>query len=216
VDIPGQIPGQFPGLIIGYRKDGRPIRRVAGGAFNATVVEASDLGLGAWTADPAAGITSGSFAAATQYLAAFFWKAEADVAPFPSLVLMPNVIVGSWTLVQFGIICQDQVGQNAPGTLLASSTATLPTAGITTQALAAAATAPAALPQGRYWLSLVITGTTGTALSTANPLAASLGNNLGTDTNHMRFATNGTTIASITPASNVAAGATLCLVAGIR
>lgn len=205
-----------PGDIIGYRRDGRPIRLIGGGAFNATVVEASDLGLGAWTADPGAGITSGSFAAATQYLAAFFWKAEPDVAAFPSLAMLPNVIVGSWTLVQLGIICQDQVGANAPGTLLATSTATLPTAGIFGLALTPTATAPAVLPQGRYWLSLVVTGTTGTALSTANPLAASLGNNLGTDTNHMRFATNGTTIASITPASNVAAGATLCLVAAVR
>jgi hypothetical protein len=216
VDIPGQIPGQFPGLIIGYRRDGRPIRRVAGGAFNATVVEASDLGLGAWTADPAAGITSGSFVAATQYLAAFFWKAEADVAPFPTLALFPNVVVGSWTLLQAGIIGQDQVGANAPGTLLATSTATLPTAGIFGLALTPTATAPAVLPQGRYWLSMVVTGTLGTALSTANPLGAALGNNLGTDTNHMRFATNGTTIASITPSSNVAAAATLCLVACVR
>jgi hypothetical protein len=186
-------------------------------AYAAAVPEATDLGLGAWTDDPTTGTISGSFVAATLYLAAFYWKAEADVTPFPTVVLIPNVIVGSWTALQTGIFCQDQLGANAPGALLANSAAVLPTAGITVSNLTVvAATAPAALPQGRYWLGLIVTGTTGTALSTANPFAAGLGNNLGTDTSHMRFATNGSAMASIAPASNVAAGATLCLVAGIR
>jgi hypothetical protein len=185
--------------------------------FNATVVEASDLGLGAWTVDPASCIVSGSFVAATQYLASFFWKPDAaSSAPFPTVVLVPNIVVGSWTLAQFGIICQDQVGANVPGTLLASSTATLPVVGIWSQVLTPAAAAPAILPEGRYWLSLVITGTTGTASSASNQGAANLGANLGTDTAHMRFATNGTTIATITPSSNVAAGAGLFLVAAVR
>lgn len=186
-------------------------------AYNATVPEASDLGLGAWTQDPAAGTVSGSFAQTVLYLAAFFWKVEPDVSPFPTVVLIPNVIVGSWTFLQTGIFCQDQCGQNAPGTLLANSAAVLPTAGITvSQLTTVAATAPAALPQGRYWLGMIVTGTAGTALSTPNVLGAALGGNLGTDTAHMRFATNGTTMTSVTPSSNVAAGATLCLVAGIR
>jgi hypothetical protein len=176
--------------------------------FNATVVEASDLGLGAWTVDPASCIVSGSFVAATQYLASFFWKPDAaSSAPFPTQVLVPNVVVGSWTLAQYGILCQDQVGANVPGTLLANTTAALPTAGIDSLTLTPVTGAPAVLPEGRYWLSLVVTGTTGTASSASNQ---------GTDTAHMRFATNGTTVASITPSSNVAAGAGLFLVAAVR
>src|SRR5271155_5088357 len=109
----------------------------------ATNTEAADVGLGAWTLDPALCIVSGSFVATTQYLAAFYWKAGPGAALFPSTALIPNVIVGSWTFMQLGIICMDQVGANAPGTLLAASVNTLPTAGITSQALVATATAPA-------------------------------------------------------------------------
>src|SRR5580692_6541113 len=112
---------------------------------NASTPEAQDVGLGAWTADPATGATSGSFVAATLYLAAFYWRQGPGVAAFPARALLPNVVVGSWTLVQMGIYNQDQVGANVPGTLLASTTAALPTAGITSQALTAAATAPATL-----------------------------------------------------------------------
>jgi hypothetical protein len=183
---------------------------------NASVPEAQDLGLGAWTVDPCCTTLSGSFAAATLYLAAFYWRPGPGVNPFPQSVLIPNVLVGSWSAMQVGIFNQDQVGQNAPGTLLANSTNVIPTAGITVKPLTVvAATAPAVLPAGRYWVGMVVTGTTGTAASTPNILGAALGCNAGTDTAHMRFATAATvtTVATFTPSGNTAAGATLCLCA---
>jgi len=189
-------------------------------AYNAGVTECFDVGLGAWTLDPAACIISGSFVATTQYLASFYWRPEFDVAPFPTQILLPNVVVGSWTLVQTGIICQDQCGQNAPGTLLASCVAVLPTAGLTSTTIVPVATAPAVLPGGRYWVALVVTGTTGTALAASNPgTSGSLGINMGTDVAHSRFGIAATTgaLVNIVPASIVSTtSAGLCLCAGVR
>jgi hypothetical protein len=186
---------------------------------NASVTEAQDVGLGAWTLDPATCIVSGSFVATTQYLASFYWRPGPGVAPFPTKILLPNVIVGSWTLVQTGIICQDQVGQNGPGTLLASCVAVLPTAGLTSTALVPVAAAPAILPQGRYWVALVVTGTTGTALAASNPgTSGSLGINMGTDVAHSRFGIAATigALVNIVPATIVSTtSAGLCLCAGV-
>jgi len=188
-------------------------------AYSATVTEASDVGLGAWTLDPATCIISGSFVAATQYLASIYWRPEPDSAPFPTRILLPNVVVGSWTLVQAGIICQDQVGPNVPGTLLASCVAVLPVAGLNSLALVPVAAAPLALPQGRYWVALVVTGTLGTALAASNPgTSGSLGINMGTDVPHSRFgiaATSGA-LGNIVPASIVSTTSNgLCLCAGV-
>jgi hypothetical protein len=183
---------------------------------NATVTEAQDLGLAAWTLDPAYCAISGSFVATTQYLASFYWRQGPGVAQFPTTALIPNVIVGSWTQVQMGIICQDQVGANAPGTLLAASVAALPTAGITSQALVPVAAAPATLPNGRYWLALRVVGTTGTALAAVNPgTSGSLGINLGTDVAHSRFGISAIAgaLVNIVPAniiSTTSAGLCLC------
>lgn len=183
---------------------------------NATVTEAQDVGLAAWTLDPAYCAVSGSFVATTQYLAAFYWRGGPGVAPFPSTALVPNVIVGSWTGMQLGVICMDQVGANAPGTLLAASVVALPTAGITSQALVATATAPATLPNGRYWLAMRVVGTTGTALAAVNPgTSGSLGTNMGTDAAHSRFGIAATTgaLVNIVPStivSTTSAGLCLC------
>lgn len=184
--------------------------------FNATNTEAADLGLAAWTLDPAYCVTSGSFVAANQYLAAVYYKPEFDSAPLPSKFLVPGVVVGSWSLMQLGLICMDQCGQNVPGTLLGSSTAALPTAGITVQTINWGTTAPSALPQGRYWISMVVTGTTGTAQSAPSSVTATSSSDLGTDTAHARFGIQGTTVASITPASITTAGTTLQLCAAIQ
>ena len=186
---------------------------------NATVTEAQDVGLGAWTLDPASCIISGSFVATTQYLAAFYWRPGPGVAPFPTTMLLPNVVVGSWTFLQMGIICMDQCGQNAPGTLLASTVNTLPTAGITSQALTAIAAAPAILPPGRYWAAMRVTGTTGTALAASNPGASGgVGINMGTDVAHSRFGIAATTgaLVNIVPASIVTTtSAGLCACIGV-
>lgn len=186
---------------------------------NASVTEAQDVGLGAWSLDPAYCIISGSFVATTQYLAAVYWKQGPGVAAFPTTALVPNVIVGSWTQLQLGLICQDQVGANAPGTLLAASVAALPTAGVTSQALVPVAAAPAVLPSGRYWIAMRVVGTTGTALAAANPgTSGALGTNLGTDTAHARFGIAATTgaLVNIVPASIVTTtSAGLCLCAAV-
>jgi hypothetical protein len=190
--------------------------------YNAAVPEATDFGLGAWTLDPATCIVSGSFVATSWYLASFVWKTgDLSVAPFPTRILIPNVIVGSWTLLQVGIVNQDPVGNNAAGTVLASSTPTLPTAGVTSQVITPIAAAPSVLPQGRYWVIANVTGTTGTALAASNPgTSGSLGTNMGTDTAHARFGIAGATGASL-PASIVPANivsttsAGLCLCAGV-
>lgn len=208
-----------PGSIIGHRKDGRPVRLIAGGAYNAGVTEAMDLGLAAWTLDPAYCAISGSFVATTQYLAGVYYRPEYDSAPFPTTILVPNVIVGSWTQMQLGLICMDQCGQNAPGTLLAASAAALPTAGITSQAIVPVATAPATLPAGRYWIAMRIVGTTGTALAAVNPgTSGALGINMGSDTAHARFGIAATTgaLVNIVPASIVTTtSAGLCLCAAL-
>jgi hypothetical protein len=184
--------------------------------YNATVPEAADVGVSAWSVDPATTITSGSFVAATQYLAAVYYRPDPYTAPLPSKFLLPGVVVGSWTLAQLGLVCMDQCGQNAPGTLLGSSTAALPTAGITVQGINWVAAAPAALPEGRYWICLVVTGTLGTALSASCPATATSGANLGTDLPHARFGIAGTTVANVVPANIVTAGAGLQLCAAIQ
>jgi hypothetical protein len=185
----------------------------------ATTTEAADVGLAAWTLDPASCIVSGSFVATTQYLAAVYYKPQPGAAPFPTKILLPNVIVGSWTLVQTGLICMDQVGANAPGTLLASCVAVLPTAGLTSTTLVPVAAAPAQLPAGRYWVALVVTGTTGTALAASNPgTSGSLGTNMGTDAAHSRFGIAATTgaLVNIVPGTIVSTtSAGLCLCAGV-
>jgi hypothetical protein len=191
-------------------------------AYNATVPEASDLGLCGWTIDPATAIISGSFAAAVQYLAAVYYKPEFDTPPLPQRIFVPNVIVGSWTAMQLGLINMDQLGANNPGTVLAIDNNAVPVAGLNARALTYAAAAPPVLPQGRYWISLVVTGTTGTALAASNPGAGGLGLNVGTDAAHTRFGIAlGTGIlvagANITPASNVqtvGAGLALCAALG--
>jgi hypothetical protein len=185
---------------------------------NATVTEAQDVGLGAWTLDPAYCTTSGSFTATTQYLAAFYWRPGPGVAPFPSTILIPGVVVGSWTKISAGIICMDQCGQNAPGTLLTSGAQASPAAGINVVALTAIAAAPAVLPPGRYWVVMTPTGTTGTAQTAPSPVTASSGSNMGTDLAHARFGTSNianATLASLAPASITTVATILQLCAGV-
>jgi hypothetical protein len=190
--------------------------------YNATVVEASDLGLAAWSLDPAACIVSATIATTVQYLASIFYKPEPDVAPLPSKIIFPNGIVASSSAFQVGLINQDQIGANAPGTLLASSPAagTL-SAGLNLFTLTYIAAAPAALPQGRYWIAIVNT-TTGatTGLASSNPGAANLGVNMGpnADVTHCRFGIASPTgaLVNITPSLNVITNAAgLCLCAGL-
>ena len=187
--------------------------------LNATVPEAADVGLAAWTVDPASAIISASLLTTVQYLAAVYYRPEADTAPLPSKVLVPNVVVGSWTFFQWALINMDQVGQNAPGTILAVTPNILPVAGLNTLALTYAAVAPATLPAGRYWLGVNVTGTVGTMLSASNPGSTSqLGAAAGTDLAHCRFGEavgtgNFVSGANITPAGNIAttaAGQLVC------
>jgi hypothetical protein len=185
----------------------------------ATTPEAADVGLAAWTLDPASCIVSGSFVATTQYLAAVYYKPQPGSPPFPTKIIVPNVIVGSWTLMQLGLVCMDQVGANNPGTLLAASVAALPTAGQTVQTIVPIAAAPAVLPAGRYWIDMVVTGTLGTALAASNPgTSGVLGINMGTDTAHARFGIAATTgaLVNIVPGTIVTTtSAGLCLCAGL-
>jgi hypothetical protein len=209
-----------PGSVIGHRRDGRPVRLQAGGAYNACVPEAVDIGLAAWTVDPATTIVSTALATTVIYLSSLYYKPEFDLPPFPLNVLVPNGVVGTSTAFQVGLITQDPIGANVAGTLLASSPAAgTISAGLNRFVMTAIAAAPAVLPQGRYWIALLnTTGTTTTAAAASNAGAANLGANAGTDTAHMRFATNGTGAAlpaTITPASNVAAGAGLALCAAL-
>lgn len=188
--------------------------------YQAAVPEATDLGLAAWTIDPATTIVSAAIATTVIYLAQLFYKVESDVAPLPSSIFLPNGVVGTSAAFQVGLYCVDTVqgttgGPQAPGTLLASSPAAgTIAAGINRFALT---WNPAilSLPQGRYWAAaLNTTGTTTTAAAASNAGAANLGANLGTTAATMRFATNGTGASlpsTITPASNTAAGAGLCL-----
>lgn len=185
-------------------------------AYNACVPEAVDVGLAAWTIDPATCIVSTALATTVVYLSSIYYKPEFDIAPQPPNIYVPNGVVGTSSAFQVGLYTQDAVGANVAGTLLASSPAagTL-SAGLNKFTLTYIAAAPTSLPQGRYWLAFLnTTGTTTTALSASNPGTGALGVNVGTDTAHMRFATNGTgaaLAATITPGSNVAAGAGLFL-----
>lgn len=185
--------------------------------FNACVPEACDLGLAAWSLDPATAIVSAALATTVQYLAAVYYRPDFATAPLPSRILVPNVVVGTSSAFQAGLICMDQVGQNAPGTLLASSPAAgTASAGLNALVLTYVAAAPAALPQGRYWIAVVnTTGTTTTALAASNPGAGNLGINMGTDAAHTRFGTAATTgaLGNIVPGSisaSVGAGLGLC------
>lgn len=185
--------------------------------YNATVTEPADLGLAAWSLDPAACIVSAALATTVQYLAAVYYRPDVATAPLPSRVLFPNGVVGTSSAFQAGLICMDQVGQNAPGTLLASSPAagTL-AAGLNSLALTWIANAPAQLPQGRYWIAVVnTTGTTTTGIASPNPGAGGLGLNMGTDAAHTRFGIAATTgaLGNIVPGSvvqTVGAGLALC------
>lgn len=188
--------------------------------FNATVTEPADLGLAAWSLDPAACIVSQALASTTQYLAGVYYRPDPATSPLPTRVLFPNGVVGTSSAFQVGLINMDQVGANAPGTLLASSPAagTL-AAGLNSLALTYIAAAPAALPQGRYWIAIVnTTGTTTTGLASPNPGAGGLGVNMGTDAAHTRFGTAASTgaLGNIVPGSIAATvGAGLCLCAAL-
>lgn len=188
--------------------------------FNATVTEAADLGLAGWSLDPAACIVSQPLATTVQYLAAVYYRPDFATAPLPSKILFPNGIVGTSTAFQVGLINMDQVGANAPGTLLASSPAAgTISAGLNSLTLTYIAAAPAMLPQGRYWIAVVnTTGVTTTGLASPNPGAGNLGVNAGTDAAHSRFGTAATTgaLVNIVPGSiSASVGAGLCLCAAL-
>ncbi len=189
--------------------------------FNATNTEAADLGLAAWSLDPAACIVSAALATTVQYLAAVYYRPEFDTAPLPTKVLLPNGVAGTSTVIQAAVINMDQLGANAPGTVLATTpaTGTAAAAGLNILPLTWIAAAPPALPQSRLWIGVMnITGTTTTFLGSPNPGAANLGINAGTNTDvaHCRFGIASATSAfgaTIAPASNVitnAAGLCLC------
>jgi hypothetical protein len=187
--------------------------------LNATVTEPADLGMSAWSLDPAACIVSAGLATTVQYLAAVYYRPSVATSPLPSKVLLPNGVAGTSTILQAALINMDQVGQNAPGTVLATSPAsgTAAAAGLNTLPLTYAAVAPAALPQGRYWIGIMnTTGTTTTFLASPNPGAGNLGLNAGTDAAHSRFGIavgTGAFGASIVVASivnTVGAGLALC------
>lgn len=190
--------------------------------YNATVVESADLGLAAWSLDPATCIVSAALATTVQYLAAVYYKPDPQTASLPSRVLLPNGVAGTSSILQAALITMDQLGQNAPGTVLATSpaTGTAAAAGLNSLPLTYAAVAPAALAQGRYWIGLMnTTGTTTTFLASSNPGAGNLGINVGADAAHTRFGialTTGAFGASIAPASIVqTVGAGLCLCAAL-
>lgn len=188
--------------------------------LNATLTEPADLGLAGWSLDPAACIVSAALATTVQYLAAVYYRPAINTAPLPSRILVPNGVVGTSTAFQVGLINMDQVGANVPGTLLASSPAAgTIAAGLNSFALAYVAAAPAALPQGRYWIAFVnTTGTTTTGLASSNPGAGGLGVNAGTDAAHTRFGIAATTgaLGNIVPGSIVqTVGAGLCLCAAL-
>lgn len=192
-------------------------------AYNANVVEASDLGLAAWSLDPAACIVSAALATTVQYLAAVYFKPDTATAPRPSKVLIPNGVAGTSTIIQVAVINMDQLEGFAPGTVLATSPAsgTAMVAGLNVAPLTWIAGVPANLPAGRYWIGIMnTTGTTTTCLGSPNPGAANLGVNAGpgADVTHCRFGIAvGTGVFTpgglITVASNVitnAAGLCLC------
>ena len=189
-------------------------------AYNASVVEASDLGLAAWSLDPAACIVSAALATTVQYLSAVYYRPDVATAPRPSKVLFPNGVAGTSTIFQVAVINMDQLEGFAPGTVLATSAAAgTIAAGLNAFTLTWIAGVPASLPQGRYWIGIMnTTGTTTTGLASPNPGAANLGANAGpgADVAHCRFGiavTTGVFPAAITPASIVitnAAGLCLC------
>lgn len=195
-------------------------------AYNATVPEASDLGLAAWTMDPATTIVSTAFATTVIYLAQLFYRPGFDVSPLPLNVFVPNGVVGTSTAFQVGLVNVNPIsagsgtgGQVAAGTLLASSAAAgTISAGLNRFALTYIA-GITALQQGPYWIAFLnTTGATTTGAAAGNPGAANLGANMGTATANMRFATNGTGAAlptTFTLSSNVAAGAGLCFCAAL-
>ncbi len=192
-------------------------------AYNANVVEASDLGLAAWSLDPAACIVSIALATTVQYLAAVYFKPDSAVAPRPSKVIIPNGVVGTSTIFQCAVINMDQLEGFAPGTVLATTpAASTISAGLNALTLTWIAGVPANLPAGRYWIGIMnTTGTTTTMLASSNPgTSAALGINAGpgADVTHCRFGIAvGTGVFTpgglITVASNVitnAAGLCLC------
>ena len=189
-------------------------------AYNATVVESADLGLAAWSLDPAACIVSSGLATTVQYLAGVYYRPDPATAKLPTRILIPNAVAGTSSAFQVGLINMDQVGANAPGTLLASSAAAgTVAAGLNSFTLAWIAAAPPVLPQGRYWVAVVnTTGTTTTVLASPNPGAGNLGVNAGTDAAHSRFGTAATTgaLGNIVVASiSASVGAGLCLCAAL-
>jgi hypothetical protein len=209
-----------PGHVIGYRRDGRPIRAQAGGAYNACLPEAVDVGLAAWSLDPAGCIVSQPLATTVQYLTAIYYRPEFDLPAQPGFVYFPNGVVGTSTAFQVGLINMDPIGAVAAGTLLASSPAAgTIQVGLGKYTLTYVATAPAVLPQGRYWIAAVnTTGVTTTGLASSNPGAGNLGVNVGTDAAHSRFGIALTTgaLVNIAPASIVqTVGAGLCLCAAL-
>lgn len=185
--------------------------------YNASVPEACDVGLAAWSIDPATTIVSAALATGVQYLASVYYKPEFDVPPLPQNIFVPNGVVGTSTAFQVGLVNQDQVGPNAAGTVLASSPAAgTIAAGLNKLVLTyIAALGVAALPQGRYWLVAVnTTGTTTTSAAASNAGSAQLGANMGTDTAHSRFgiaATTGALPTAIVPSTITNPGAGLCL-----
>lgn len=193
---------------------------------NAAAVESVDFGIGAWTMDPATTIVSTALATTVIYLSQLFWNPQVASETLPQSVLVPNGVVGTSSAFQVGLYNVDTVpsgttaGPLAAGTLLASSAAAgTISAGLNRFALTYIASAPTVLPKGRYWVAqLNTTGTTTTTAAASNAGAANLGANAGTSTATMRFATNGTGAslpATLTVASNTAAGAGLCLCAGL-
>ena len=197
-------------------------------ARNATVPEASDLGLAAWTMDPATTIVSTALATTVIYLAMLFYRPEFDVAPLPGTVYFPNGVVGTSSAFQVGLVNvlpipaqSGTAGTLAAGTLLASSAAAgTISAGLNKFTLTYGVSITS-LPYGPYWIAMLnTTGTTTTGAAASNAGAANLGANIGfgSSTASMRFATNGTGASlpsTFTLSSNTAAGAGLCLCAGL-
>jgi hypothetical protein len=195
-------------------------------AYNATTPEAANLGLAAWTMDPATAIVSQAFATTVIYLSMLWYKPEFDVSPLPLNVFLPNGVAGTSSAFQVGLVNVTPIsagagtgGQIAAGTLLASSPAAgTISAGLNRFTLTYIA-GITALQQAAYWIAMLnTTGTTTTGAAAANPGAANLGANMGTTTANLRFATNGTGAslpASFTLSSNAAAGAGLCFCAGL-
>lgn len=191
--------------------------------YNSCAVEAVDVGLAAWTLDPASAIISGSFATTVNYLAAVYYRPEFDLPPLPQNIWVPNVVLGSWTNIQAALICMDNVAGLGAGYIAATSPAVnAGAAGLNKLVLTYAAAFPAVLPQGRYWIGWNVTGTLGTALAASNPGSAQLGINMAADAAHSRFGiaattgvfTAGNSIVPGTITQTLAAGLCLCAALG--